>query len=84
MSGHTYLRAAIAASTSNSLAVWASKHGMPTNSAKYNMTNALVNMCSWDIHSFSLVEGAGFKNIIQTALNIGFASKMPLLVEDLL
>jgi hypothetical protein len=84
MSGHTCSHAATAASFSNNLAIWASKHGMPTDSAKTNMTNALVNMCSWDIHPFSSMEGAGFKNIIQTALDIGFASKTPLLVEDLL
>ncbi len=84
MSGHTYLCVATAASSSNSLAVWASKCGMPTDSAKYNMTNAFVNMCLWDIRSFSSVEGAGFKNVIQIALDIGFASKTPLLAEDLL
>jgi len=57
---------------------------MPTDSAKYNMTNALVNMCSWDIRSFSLVEGVGFENVIQTALDISFASKTPLFAKDLL
>jgi hypothetical protein len=57
---------------------------MPTDSGKANMTNALVNMCSWDIRPFLSVEGAGFENVIQTALDIGFVSKTPLLVEDLL
>jgi len=84
MNGHTCSRAATVASSSNNLAVWASMCNMPTDSAKYNMTNALVNMCSWDIRSFSSVEGAGFKNVIQTALDIGFASKTPLLTEYLL
>ncbi|CAM6030029.1 unnamed protein product [Sphagnum balticum] len=84
MSDHTYSRAATATSSSNSLAVWASKRGMPTNSANANMTNALINMCSWDIHMFSLVEGVGFENVIQTALDISFASKTPLLTKDLL
>ncbi|CAK9858244.1 unnamed protein product [Sphagnum jensenii] len=84
MSGHTCSRATIAGSSSNSLAVWASKRGMPTDSAKANMTNALVNMCSWDICPFLLMEGAGFKNIIQIALDIGFANKTPLIVKDLL
>jgi len=84
MSGHTCSHVATAASSSNRLAVWVNKHGMPTDSAKANMTNALVNMCSWDIRPFSSVEGAGFKNVIQTALDIGFASKTPLLVENLL
>jgi hypothetical protein len=84
MSGHTCLRATVAASSSNSLVVWASKHDMPTDSAKANMTNSLVNMCSWDIHPFSSMEGACFKNVIQITLDIGFASKTPLLAEDLL
>ncbi|CAK9204605.1 unnamed protein product [Sphagnum troendelagicum] len=84
MSGHTCSRAAIVGSSSNSFVVWASKCDMPTDSTKANMTNALINMCSWDIHPFSLMEGEGFENVIQTALDIGFASKMPLLAEDLL
>jgi len=84
MSGHTCSCVVAAASSSNSLTIWASKHDMPTNSTKANMTNALVNMCSWDIRPFSLVEGAGFKNVIQTTLDIGFASKTPLLAKDLL
>jgi hypothetical protein len=84
MSGHNCSHAATTTSSSDSLAVWASKRGMPTDSAKANMTNALVNMCSWDIRPFSLVEGACLKNVIQTALEIGFVSKTPLLAEDLL
>jgi hypothetical protein len=60
MSGHTCLCAIAAASSSNNLAVWVSKRGMPTDSIKANMTNALVNMCSWDIRPFSSMEGAGF------------------------
>jgi hypothetical protein len=84
MSGHTCLCAAAITSSSNNLAIWANKRGMPTDSTKANMTNALVNMCSWDIRPFSSVESVGFKNVIQTALDIGFASKTPLLVEDLL
>jgi len=84
MSGHTCSRAAIVASFSNNLTVWANKRGMPTNFAKANMTNAFVNMCSWDIHPFSSVEGAGFENVIQTTLDISFTSKTPLLAKDLL
>jgi hypothetical protein len=84
MCGHTYSHAVVTTSSSNNLAVWASKRDMLTDLAKANMTNALVNMCSWDIHSFSSVEGASFENVIQTALDIGFASKTPLLAEDLL
>jgi hypothetical protein len=37
---------------------------MPIDFAKANMTNALVNICLWDICPFSLVEGAGFENVI--------------------
>ncbi len=84
MSGHTCLCVATAACSLNSLAVWASKCGMPIDSAKANMTNALVNMCSWDILPFSSMEGACFENVIQTALDIGFTNKMPLLTKDLL
>jgi hypothetical protein len=84
MSGHTCSCVAAVASSSNNLAVWASKRDMPTNFAKANMTNALINMCSWDIRPFSLMEGTSFKNVIQTAFDIGFASKMPLLTKDLL
>jgi hypothetical protein len=84
MSGHTCLHATVVASSSNSLAVWVSKCGMPSDSAKANMTNAFVNMCSWDIRSFLLMEGACFENVIQTALDIGFASETPLLAEDLM
>ncbi len=84
MNGHTCLHVVDATSSSNSLAVWASKRGMPTDSAKANMTNALVNMCSWDIRPFSSMEGACFKKVIQTAMDIGFTSKMPLLAEVLL
>jgi hypothetical protein len=36
------------------------------------------------IRPFSSVEGASFENVIQTALDIGFASKTPLLVKNLL
>jgi hypothetical protein len=64
MNGHTCLCAVTIASSSNNLAVWANKRGMPTDSAEANMTNALVNMCLWDIHMFLSVEGAGFKNVI--------------------
>jgi hypothetical protein len=64
MSGHTCSHAVAVASSSNSLAIWASKCGMPTDSAKVNMTNALVNMCSWDICLFLSVDGAGFDNVI--------------------
>jgi hypothetical protein len=84
MNGHTCSRVAAVASFSNNLAVWVNKCGMLTDFAKANMTNALVNMCSWDIRPFSLVEGLGFENVIQTALDICFTSKTPLLVEDLL
>jgi hypothetical protein len=84
MNGYTCSRVVVATSSLNNLVVWVSKCGMPTDSAKANMTNALVNMCLWDICPFSSVEGTSFENVIQIALDICFASKMPLLVEDLL
>jgi hypothetical protein len=84
MNDHTCTRAVAAPSSSNNLIVWANKHIMLIDSAKANMTNALVNMFSWDIHPFSSVEGTCFENVIQTALDIGFANKTPLLVKDLL
>jgi hypothetical protein len=64
MNGHTCLHVAAIASSSKSLAIWANKRDMPTNSAKANMTNVFVNMCSWDIRPFLSVEGTGFKNVI--------------------
>ncbi len=83
MTAHTYSRAA-AAANSGSLHVWATKKGVPTDSAKVDMTNSLVNMCAWDIRPFALVDRPGFANIIQIALDIGFTSKTPLLAKDLL
>ncbi len=41
MSSHTCSHATVAASSSNSLAIWASKRDMPTDSTKANMTNCL-------------------------------------------
>jgi hypothetical protein len=55
-----------------------------TDHAKASMTNSLVNMCAYDICPFAVVEGPGFHDVIQTALDIGFASKTRLLVDDLL
>jgi len=57
---------------------------VPTDHAKASMTNSLVNMCAYDIRPFAVVEGPGFHDVIQTALDIGFASKAPLLADDLL
>jgi hypothetical protein len=57
---------------------------VPTDHAKASMTNSLVNMCAYDIRMFAVVEGPGFHDVIQTALDIGFASKTPLLADDLL
>jgi hypothetical protein len=83
MSTHTCSHVAVAASFGN-LHAWATKKGMPTDHAKTSMTNSLVNMCAYDIHPFAMVEGPGFHNVIQIALDIGFASKTPLLADDLL
>ncbi|CAK9877739.1 unnamed protein product [Sphagnum jensenii] len=41
-------------------------------------------MCAYDIRPFAVVEGPGFHDVIQIALDIGFASKTPLLADDLL
>jgi len=83
MSTHTCSPVAIAASFGN-LHAWATKKGVPTNHAKASMTNSLVNMCAYDIRPFAVVEGLGFHDVIQIALDIGFASKTPLLADDLL
>jgi hypothetical protein len=83
MSAHTCSRVAVAASFGN-LHTWVTKKGVPTDHAKASMTNSLVNMCAYDIRPFAVVEGPGFHDVIQTALDIGFASKTPLLAHDLL
>ncbi len=83
MSARTCSRVAVATSFGN-LHAWATKKGVPTDHAKASMTNSLVNMCAYDIRPFAVVEGPGFHDVIQTALDIGFASKTPLLAYDLL
>ncbi|CAK9201854.1 unnamed protein product [Sphagnum troendelagicum] len=83
MSAHTCSRVAVAASFGN-LHAWATKKGVSTDHAKASMTNSLVNMCAYDIRPFAVVGGLGFHDVIQTALDIGFANKTPLLADDLL
>jgi len=83
MSAHTCPRVAVAANFGN-LHAWATKKDVPTDHAKAIMTNFLVNMCAYDIRPFAVVEGPRFHDVIQTALDIGFANKTPLLVDDLL
>jgi hypothetical protein len=83
MSAHTCSRVVVVASFGN-LHAWVTKKGVATDHAKTNMTNFLVNMCAYDIRPFAVVEGPGFHDVIQTALDIGFASKTPLLADDLL
>jgi len=83
MSAHTCSRVVVVASFGN-LHVWAIKKGVPTDHAKASMTNSLVNMCAYDIRPFAVVEGTGFHDVIMTALDIGFASKTSLLIDDLL
>jgi len=63
MSAHTCSRVAVAASFGN-LHAWATKKGVPTDHAKANMTNSLVNMCAYDIRPFAVVEGPGFHDVI--------------------
>ncbi|CAK9275811.1 unnamed protein product [Sphagnum jensenii] len=83
MSAHTCSRVVVVASFGN-LHAWATKKGVPTDHAKANMTNSLINMCGYDIRPFAVVEGPKFHDVIQTALEISFASKTPLLANDLL
>ncbi len=83
MSTHTCSRVAVTTSFGN-LHAWETKKGVPTDHAKACMTNSLVNMCAYDIRLFAVVEGPGFHDVIQTALDISFASKTPLLADDLL
>jgi hypothetical protein len=63
MSTHTCYRVAVVASFGN-LHAWVTKKGVPTDHAKANMTNSLVNMCVYDIRSFVMVEGPGFHDVI--------------------
>jgi len=83
MRAHTCSRVAVIASFGN-LHAWVTKKGVPTDHAKAIMTNSLVNMCAYDIRPFAVVEGPGFHDVIQTALDIGFGSNTPLLADDLL
>jgi hypothetical protein len=83
MSTHTCSRVAVATSFGN-LHAWATKKGVPTDHTKASMTNSQVNMCAYDIRPFAMVEGPGFHDVIETTLDISFASKTPLLADDLL
>jgi len=48
------------------------------------MLNALSDMCALDLRPFYTVSGAGFRGVIQQALDIGFESKTPLFADDVL
>jgi hypothetical protein len=48
------------------------------------MLNTLLDMCALDLWLFYTVSTAGFCGIIQQALDIGFESKTPLFVDDVL
>jgi hypothetical protein len=60
------------------------KHGTPSSHQKKKMLNALLDMCALDLRPFYIMSGAGFRGIIQQALNIGFESKTPLFANDVL
>jgi hypothetical protein len=60
------------------------KHGTPNSHQKKKMLNVLSDMCAFDLQSFYTVSGAGFRGVIQQALDIGFESKTPFFVDDIL
>jgi hypothetical protein len=60
------------------------KHGTPSSHQKKKMLNALSDMCAFDLRPFYTVSGTGFRGVIQQSLDIGFESKTPLFVDDVL
>jgi hypothetical protein len=60
------------------------KHGTPSSHQKKKMLNALSDMCALDLRPFYTMSGAGFRGVIQQALDIGFESKTPLFADDVL
>jgi hypothetical protein len=60
------------------------KHGTPSSHQKKKMLNVLSYMCTLDLRPFYTVSGAGFRGVIQQALDIGFDSKTPLFADDVL
>jgi hypothetical protein len=60
------------------------KHGTPSSHQKKKMLNTLSDMCALDLRPFYTVSGAGFRGIIQQALDIGFESKTPLFSDDVI
>jgi hypothetical protein len=60
------------------------KHGMPSSHHKKKMLNALSDMCAFDLRSFYIVSGIGFRGVIQQAFDIRFESKTPLFADDVL
>ncbi len=60
------------------------KHDMPSLHQKKKMLNTLSDMCALDLWPFYTMSDAGFRGVIQQALHIGFESKTPLFVDDVL
>jgi hypothetical protein len=60
------------------------KHGTPSLHQKKKMLNALSDMCALDLRPFYTMSSAGFRGVIQQALDIGFESKTPLFADDVL
>ncbi len=60
------------------------KHGTPSSHQKKKMLNALSDMCALDLRPFYTVSDAGFRGVIQQALDIGFESKTPLFADNVL
>jgi hypothetical protein len=74
----------MAAATTTSGILHFVKHGTPSSHQKKKMLNALSDMCAFDLRPFYTVSGAGFRGVIQQALDIGFESKTPLFADDVL
>jgi hypothetical protein len=74
----------MAAATTTSGILHFVKHGTPSLHQKKKMLNALSDMCALDLWPFYTMSGAGFRGVIQQALDIGFESKTPLFADDVL
>ncbi|CAM6012271.1 unnamed protein product [Sphagnum balticum] len=60
------------------------KHGTASSHQKKKMLNVLSDMCALDLWSFYTVSSAGFRGVVQQALDIGFESKTPLFADNVL
>lgn len=57
--------------------------GKPLTADKKRITLALADFCAQDLRPFNIVKGPGFKNMIQTVLDIAVKHNKRLLVDDL-